>query len=134
MSVYVREMTEYQLYWLALVQWIKWRWAWDALRALGELLLMMKLVHVHGATGGWDDLGQNLPWWVALLPFFVLDFVALVPLARQRVYPLFRSEEVSLKLFTVLAGFPIGTAFKMLVCFQLDGGYESLTACELCQQ
>lgn len=121
MAIYVREMTEDQLYWLAAVQWIKWRWAWDALRALGELLLMMRLIQEHGATGGWGDFGRDMPWWVALMPFFVLDLVALVPLARKNSYPLFRSEEVSLKTYTILAGFPIGTTFKMLVCFQLDG-------------
>ena len=120
MEVYERELNDEQLYWVGLVQWLKWRWAWDGLRVLGFLLLLVRVVDAYGVNT-WGAYGGDMPMWLALAPFLLLDGVALKVLVQSRYYPLFQGEDMSLKLYTVLAGFPCGTVFKILAIVEYDG-------------
>eukprot|EP00038_Savillea_parva_P020103 m.30413 g.30413 ORF g.30413 m.30413 type:complete len:623 (+) comp4706_c0_seq1:73-1941(+) len=120
MEVYERELNDEQLYWVGLVQWLKWRWAWDGLRVLGFLLLLVRVVDAYGVNT-WGAYGGDMPMWLALAPFLLLDGVALKVLVQSRYYPLFQGEDMSLKFYTVLAGFPCGTVFKILAIVEYDG-------------
>lgn len=122
MEIYEKELSEVELYWVALLQWLKWRWLWDGLRVIGFLLLMMKVVDEYGATQ-WGVLGVYVPMWLVVTPFLLLDALGMYILYQSREFPLFRSEVVTVSVYNNLAGFPIGTAFKIMVIVD----YESDT-------
>lgn len=121
MEIFVQRFTDAELYWLATLRWLKWRWIWDVLRIVGEVLLVFKLLHMYGV----DDYNMtgDISWYFVLLPFFLMDGVACAILWQSRSYPLFFCEEYMFKAYCLFAGFPLGSAFKIFLLVALESSH-----------
>lgn len=121
-EIYLSTFDDFELHWVSLLVWLKWRWAFDGLRILGEALIALKIADIYGFTR-WGIAGVDMPWWCAFAPLFVLDFVVVVVIYQARSFPLYFGENTLVKVYACLGGFPFGTIFKILICIRFDGGY-----------
>eukprot|EP00041_Stephanoeca_diplocostata_P024720 m.634347 g.634347 ORF g.634347 m.634347 type:complete len:342 (-) comp22581_c0_seq31:4217-5242(-) len=121
MEIFMEQFTDAELYWLATLRWLKWRWLWDVLRVVGEFLVFFKLLHMYGVDN--YNMTGDISWYFVLLPFFLMDGVACGVLWQSRSYPLFYCEEYMFKAYCLFAGFPLGSAFKILLVVELESSH-----------
>lgn len=81
--------------------------------------------------------GASLSWHLVFLPSYIADVLVANLLVRQRKYTHFyrlqsRMQHRMLRAYGLIAGFPLGTAFKVLLGLHLETGsrwvvYNSFT-------
>eukprot|EP00041_Stephanoeca_diplocostata_P032123 m.1020733 g.1020733 ORF g.1020733 m.1020733 type:complete len:1577 (+) comp24090_c0_seq1:134-4864(+) len=111
-------------------QWLLRRSVLEFFRILSTVLILHKIIGVFGADGcgvGGGGNERSLSWHLVLLPSYIVDVLVVNLLVRQRSSGqlndlLARLRHRMLRAYCVIAGFPLGTSFKISLGFYLESG------------